>query len=291
MAEPRDKSESFAALFEQSAGATARQRRFRPGERLDVTVVALGRDAVFADLGAKQEGYFDLPELCGRDGKLSVAVGAKIAAVVTSVDDGSGQVRLSPVFVRKSSEDSDLRGGDDENDVVIPVAKSAPLLIEGARVRGKVTGIERYGLFVQIGGTQGRGGRGLVPTQETGTPRGADLKKHFTVGQEIETKILNIAEDGKIRLSIAAIKVDEERGEFESFAQGERTQKTQKGGDAGQAAPVRGFGTLGDLLSKGASSAGQEPRPAAKGAAHTSPRPAAKSAPGEKNAPRKRAKP
>jgi small subunit ribosomal protein S1 len=288
MAEPRDKSESFAALFEQSAGATARQRRFKPGERLDVTVVALGRDAVFADLGAKQEGYFDLPELCGRDGKLSVAVGAKIAAVVTSVDDGSGQVRLSPVFVRKTNEDSDFRGGDNETDVVIPIAKSAPLLIEGARVRGKVTGIERYGLFVQIGGTQGRGGRGLVPTQETGTPRGADLKKHFTVGQDIETKILNIAEDGKIRLSIAAIKADEERGEFESFAQGERTQSTQKGqkgGDAGQAAPVRGFGTLGDLLSKGASNAGQEPRPAAKGAANTSPRPAAK------DAPKKRVKP
>jgi small subunit ribosomal protein S1 len=276
MADPREKNESFAALFEQSAGATARQRRFRPGERLDVTVVALGRDAVFADLGAKQEGYFDLPELCGRDGKLSVAVGATIAAVVTAVDDASGQVRLSPVFVRKTSDEADSRGGHDETDVVIPVAKSAPLLIEGARVRGKVTGIERYGLFVQIVGTQGRGGRGLVPTQETATPRGADLKKHFTVGQDIDTKILNIAEDGKIRLSIAALKADEERGEFESFAQGERPQKP---GEPPQAAPIRGFGTLGDLLSKGAPSVGQDPRPAPKGAPNAGPRPAAKDAP------------
>lgn len=268
MVDPREKSESFAALFEQSAGATARQRRFRAGERLEVTVVALGRDAVFADLGAKQEGYFDRPELCGSDGKLSVAVGAKISAVVMSVDDGSGQVRLSPVFVRKNSEDA---GAGAEADVVIPMTKAAPLLIEGARVRGKVTGIERYGLFVQIAGTQGRGGRGLIPTQETGTPRGADLKKHFTVGQELDAKILNIAEDGKIRLSIAALKADDERGEFESFAEGERKRKTN---DAEQSAAVRGFGTLGDLLPKGGAPA--EPRPASKRTALPDARPTAR---------------
>jgi small subunit ribosomal protein S1 len=237
-----NQKKSFAALFEQSAGATSHRKSFRAGERVEVTVVAVGRDAVFADMGAKQEGYFDLPELCDSEGKLKVAVGAKISAVVTSADDSSGQVRLSPVFVRRASDDDEMRETAD-GDVVIPVAKSTPLMIEGARVKGKVTGIERYGIFVQIGGTQGRGGRGLVPTSETGTPRGADLKKHFTVGQDVEAKILAIAEDGKIRLSMSALKADDERGEFTQFAEGERKRQ---GGEETK----RGFGTLGDILSK-----------------------------------------
>jgi small subunit ribosomal protein S1 len=233
--------ESFASLFERS-GTTPMRRRFRPGERVEVEVVVIGRDAVFADLGAKQEGYFDLNELAGADGKLTVAVGTRISATVASVDEASGQVRLSPVFVRASPTASDYDASG--LDVVIPKSSSTPLLVEGAHVKGKITGIERYGLFVQIQGTQGRGGRGLVPTAETSTPRGADLKKHFTVGHEIEAKILSIAEDGKIRLSLKAMAEDTERKDFESYAKG-----AEQGAKAKAPAP-RNFGTLGDLLKK-----------------------------------------
>jgi small subunit ribosomal protein S1 len=206
-----------------------------------VKVVAIGKDAVFADLGGKQEGFFDLPSLAGPDGKLGVLVGARISAVVEAVDDASGQVRLAPVFVRQASEEAPP-DPTAIGDVVIPKTKSTPLLLEGARVKGKVTGIERYGVFVQIAGTQGRAGRGLVPTAETGTPRGADLKRHFTVGQDIEAKILAIAEDGKIRLSIVAIKADDERVEFEAFAKADRTKAASP--------EPKNLGTLGDLLSK-----------------------------------------
>jgi small subunit ribosomal protein S1 len=251
--------ESFAALFESSGGGRATRKRFRDGERVDVTVVAIGRDAVFADLGAKQEGYFDRASLCDESGKLSVDVGAKIAAVVTSANDASGQIRLSPVYVRRATGEPDApQGGlDDELAVVIPKASSAPLLVEGARVRGKITGIERYGLFVQIHGTQGRGGRGLVPVSETATPRGSDLKRQFEVGQDVEAKILSIAEDGKIRLSFSALKQDEERASFEAYAKGEAAAEGEASAPAGapqkrgSAKPApRGFGTLGDLLGK-----------------------------------------
>lgn len=262
-----DEGESFAALFERSADAHKGRQRFRVGERLDVTVVAIGRDAVFADLGGKQEGYFDRVELSGPDGTLRVEVGANIAAVVAQVDDRVGQVRLSPVFVRRASETADGPAVDPDLGVSIPVARSAPLLIEGARVAGKITGVERYGVFVQIDGTHGRGGRGLVPTSETATPRGADLKKHFTVGQDVAAKILAIAEDGKIRLSIAALKADDERGEYESYLSGGTGDKpagegaTDAAAESGsKAGPTgnkpkkkpepRGFGTLGDLLAQ-----------------------------------------
>ena len=63
--------------------------------------------------------------------------------------------------------------------------------------------VERYGVFMQINGTQGRHGRGLVPVAETGTPRGADLRKAFPVGMEVEAKILAMLEDPEIGPHIA----------------------------------------------------------------------------------------
>lgn len=239
--------ESFASLFEQSEGAgKQRRRQYHTGETVEVTVVAIAREAVFADLGGKQEGMFERVALADGDGKLRVEVGSRVSAVVAGVDSGTGQVRLTPVVVR-ASDGGD--GGDGATSLAVsaPAAGGAPLLVEGARVKGKVTGIERYGVFVQIAGTSGRSGRGLVPTAETATPRSADLKKHFTVGQDVEAKILNVDESGKIRLSISALRVDEERGQFESYAKAERSGG---GNDKGAKPAPRNFGTLGDLLAK-----------------------------------------
>jgi small subunit ribosomal protein S1 len=276
MAPSRGSDESFASLFEQTAGATARQRRYHTGESVEVTIVAVAQGAVFADLGGKQEGYFEKPELSDADGKLRVEVGSRISAVVESVDAATGQVRLRPVVIRAESGD-------------IGVAKAAGTsFVEGSRIKGKVTGVERYGVFVQIAGTQGRNGRGLIPAPETGTPRNADLKKHFSVGQDVDAKILNIDETGKIRLSISALGADDERGAFEAFKSTQGTQAAgasagagAAGAEGGAGAPrgkeksaPRGFGTLADLLPKGAKSVPPPakpkraaPAPRAKGAA------------------------
>jgi small subunit ribosomal protein S1 len=246
----RGSDESFASLFEQSTGAHARQRRYHAGESVEVTIVAIAREAVFADLGGKQEGFFERAELADPEGTLRVEVGSRVTAVVDNVDRTTGQVRLRPVVIR-------AEGGD----VGVAKATSAggaasPVLVEGARIKGKVTGIERYGIFVQIAGTQGRSGRGLVPTPETATPRGADLKKHFAVGQDVEAKILSIDETGKIRLSIAALGADDERGVFEAFKSSQGAAQPAEGQPAAQGArkekpAPRGFGTLADLLPKG----------------------------------------
>jgi small subunit ribosomal protein S1 len=258
-------NESFASLFEQSAGATARHRRYHTGESVEVSIVAVTRDAVFADLGGKQEGVFERAELADPEGNVRVEIGSRVTAVVTGVDSSTGQVRLSPKVIRTATE------GD------VGVARASgptgPVLTAGTRIKGAVTGIERYGVFVQITGTQGRSGRGLIPSAETATPRGADLKKHFTVGQELEAKILNIDETGKIRLSISALSVDEERGAFEAFkssqegtpADGEAqaSDSSKKPSAPRNAKPTpRNFGTLGDLLPKGISPAAKtEPTP------------------------------
>ncbi|NUP04597.1 MAG: S1 RNA-binding domain-containing protein [Polyangiaceae bacterium] len=256
---PKGSDDSFAALFENTQ-TKGRPKRLRRGDRLDVKVVALGRDAIFVDLGGKQEGFFDRVEALGRDGQLMVDVGTTVQAIVVEAD--GERIKLSPVFVRAAETPSVIPEAGEG--VAIPRAKAGPLLVEGAHVRGTVTGVERYGVFVQLQGTQGRHGRGLVPTAETNTPRGADLRKQFPVGSEVEAKILAIAEDGKIRLSFKALTEDAERSEFEAYQQGRTesttelipppTDKPPKPGDK-PAKPKpkpepRSLGTLGDLLKK-----------------------------------------
>lgn len=280
----RATDESFASLFEQASAGRPLQRRYHVGENVEVAIVAVAREAVFADLGGKQEGVFERAALSDAEGKLHIEVGSRVSAVVSSIDFATGQVRLSPVVIRTA----------DAGDIGVAHTTSAgaagPVFVEGSRVKGKVTGIERYGVFVQIAGTSGRTGRGLVPASETGTPRNADLKKHFAVGQEVETKILSIDESGKIRLSIAALGADDERGMFEAFRASQGKDDAGAGADAAQAgAPAAGgarkekakpeprnFGTLGDLLGKGLAPAPAKPSPATKAPATKSAKPSGK---------------
>ena len=259
MSTPSGSTDSFANLFEQSSDARRGQREYRVGEQVEVTIVAVARDAVFAELGGKQEGVFERIGLCDADGKIRVEVGGRVAAIVASIDKETGQVRLNPMVIRGAEADIGVARATAAG----PAGSTGTVLVEGARVKGKVTGIERYGVFVQIEGTFGRSGRGLVPSQETGTSRGADLKKHFTIGQDIDAKILAIDETGKIRLSIAALGADDERGLFEAFKSGQGPDAPAEGAAAAAATPQkkggprkdskpepRNFGTLADLLSK-----------------------------------------
>jgi len=110
---------------------------------------------------------------------------------------------------------------------------------ERVRVNAVVTGVvekhETFGLFVQIDGITGRGGRGLVPNVETGLPRGADLRKAFPEGTKVQAKVLETG-DGKVRLSFRAAKDAEERAQFEEAR-------------AASKAPAS-LGTFADLLKK-----------------------------------------
>jgi small subunit ribosomal protein S1 len=104
----------------------------------------------------------------------------------------------------------------------------------GDVVLASVDKIETFGLFVRFAG-----GRGLVPASETGTPRGADLRKAFPVGSELKCLITDIDERGRIRLSKSQAEAAEERAEAQAWMK----SKSPAGGGRG-----KGFGTLGDLL-------------------------------------------
>lgn len=228
---PSDRpGETFAALFEQSGRAAPDRRAPRVGDTLEVVVVQVGKDAVFVEVDGRRQGYIEALDLRAPDGTTKASVGDRLRARVVKVDDQG--VRLAPTVEAAASAGIGVSlDGSTEPD--------APKFAVGQTVSGAVDRVENYGVFLQIDGTKGRAGRGLVPVSELGTPRGADLRKAFPAGTKLKAKIIGL-EEGKMRLSVRALKDDEERAEFEGF----------KGKEKQSAATPAGFGTLGDLLKK-----------------------------------------
>lgn len=88
-----DSTEDFAALFEASIKA----KRFKEGQSLEGTIVAIGPEVAFVDVGGKGEAQIDVDELKDEDGDIEVAVGDRIQAVVVSV---AGGIQLSRKLAR-----------------------------------------------------------------------------------------------------------------------------------------------------------------------------------------------
>jgi small subunit ribosomal protein S1 len=230
---PSDRpEESFAALFEQANRGTLRKRGARVGETLDAVVVQVGRDAVFVELDGQRQGFIESIDLKGPDGTLKAAVGDKLRARVVHVDAEAG-IRLAPTHQAAVEVGASVSIGAPG-----PEATAVKVAV-GQVVTGTVDRVETYGIFLQIEGTKGRSGRGLAPTVELGLPRGTDLRKAFPLGTKLTAKVLDMTE-GKIRLSLRALKDDEERAQFDGFVEQEKKKTV---------APA-GFGTLGDLLKR-----------------------------------------
>lgn len=68
----------------------------------------------------------------------------------------------------------------------------------GTIVEGKVTGITKFGAFVELEG----GSVGMVHISEISQSYVNDISDHLKEQQIVKVKILNIGEDGKISLSI-----------------------------------------------------------------------------------------
>ncbi len=182
-------------------------------------VTRLADFGAFVRIAAGVEGLLHVSELGARVSHPSeqLEVGQQLLAVVKEVDAKRRRVALALV-------DEGAREGD-------RVQAMRPVL--GAVVMATVEKHERFGVFVQIAGTQGRAGRGLVPTAELGLRPGADVRKELPIGAELRAKVVD-ATEGRIRLSVRAALDDAERAEFDTY----RDKQAPKGS----------MGTLGDLL-------------------------------------------
>ncbi len=68
----------------------------------------------------------------------------------------------------------------------------------GSVVEGKVIGITKFGAFVELA----PGKTGMVHISEVANTYVKDISDHVSEGQTVKVKILRVAEDGKISLSI-----------------------------------------------------------------------------------------
>ena len=72
----------------------------------------------------------------------------------------------------------------------------------GSKLQGKVTGITNFGAFVDLG----EGKTGLVHISEVADNYVKDINEHLTVGEDVQVKVINVEDDGKIGLSIKKAK-------------------------------------------------------------------------------------
>jgi len=89
----------------------------------------------------------------------------------------------------------------------------------GSRVKGKVTSVTDFGVFVELE----EGVEGLIHISQLSTERVEKPQTLFQPGQEVEAEVTQIdTRERKIGLSIKALRKSEEREEVESYMKRER---------------------------------------------------------------------
>jgi len=84
-------TESFAQLFEQSLA----NQRIRPGMILTGLVVDVTPDVVVVNVGLKSEAVIPVEQFKDESGQIEVKAGDEVEVALDSVEDGTGETRLS----------------------------------------------------------------------------------------------------------------------------------------------------------------------------------------------------
>ncbi|MEN9527510.1 MAG: ribosomal protein, partial [Pseudomonadota bacterium] len=84
-------TESFAQLFEQSLAS----QRIRPGQILSGLIVDVGDDMVIVNVGLKSEAVIPVEQFKNERGEIEVKAGDMVEVALDSVEDGTGETRLS----------------------------------------------------------------------------------------------------------------------------------------------------------------------------------------------------
>ena len=176
-----EENTDFAALFAEAP--QQRQGRLKGGQKISARIAHLGGEVAFLDLGGKGEGIIDLRELRNDKGDLLMQVGETIDGYVLSLADGN-------VVITRSVP----KGAGRE---VLQNALDAKIPVEGL-----VTGVNKGGLEVDMGGT-----RAFVPTSQIDV-RFVDDPAQF-VGQRLQFRVTELR-GGNAILSRRAL-IEEER--------------------------------------------------------------------------------
>jgi small subunit ribosomal protein S1 len=214
--------------------------RYQPGQVVQGIVVRLADFGAFVELTPGVEALASAREFppSAAGWKEGIEPGKALDWLVVAVDAFRRRMTLAPASAQGSP--------------------AGPVPLDpGAKLRGKVQKVEKFGVFVWLGPGQ----VGLVPNAWTGTARGTDLARHFPTGKDVEVTLVEVADGGRrIRLTMdeAATAASDDpasrRGHAPSPAQPDtrsfaRSKDRQDRQEEPPAQPTGSFGTnLGDAL-------------------------------------------
>jgi len=174
--------EDFASMFEASIQA----KRIDRGQTIEGTIVAIGAEVAFINVGGKGEALLDIAELKDRDGVLEANVGDRIQAVVVSTEGG---LTLSRRLARGAATDRQLEDA----------------FHAGLPVEGKIERDVKGGYEVRIGRQ-----RAFCPFSQIDIVRTTDPAQH--VGRVHTFRIIEYKEGGRnLIVSRRALLEEEQR--------------------------------------------------------------------------------
>jgi small subunit ribosomal protein S1 len=211
-----DQEEDFAAMFAASIKDGA--KRLAPGQTVEGTIVALGADVAFVNIGGKGEATIALDELRTDTGGLEAGIGDRISATVMST---TGGLTLSRKLQRGAATARQLEDA----------------YRSGLPVEGKVERAGKAGFDIAIARQ-----RAFCPMSQIDTIRHSDPSVH--VGRVYTFRILEYAEGGrKFVVSRRAIQEEEQKARAAEV----RRALTPGMVVTGRVVSVRDFGAFIDL--------------------------------------------
>jgi small subunit ribosomal protein S1 len=209
-----DHDEDFARLFEASLQA----KRFEEGQTIEGTIVAIGPEVAFIDVGGKGEATIEIEELMDAELGLEAAVGDRIEAMVVST---AGGLKLSRKLARGAATKRQLEDA----------------FHAGLPVEGKVDRAVKGGYEVRIAGQ-----RAFCPISQIDTLRNTEPSEHE--GRVYTFRILEFKEGGKsLVVSRRALLEEGQREEAAAL----RRSVVAGAVLTGRVASVREYGAFVDL--------------------------------------------
>jgi small subunit ribosomal protein S1 len=206
--------DDFASLFEASLQA----KRFEQGQTIEGTIVAIGPEVAFIDVGGKGEATIEIEELLDAEGVLEAGVGDRVEAMVVSTAFG---LKLSRKLARGAATMRQL----------------ADAFHAGLPVEGKVERAVKGGYEVRIAGQ-----RAFCPISQIDTVRNTEPSEHQ--GRVYTFRVLEFKEGGKnVVVSRRALLEDEQREEAGAL----RRSIVAGAVLTGRVASVREYGAFVDL--------------------------------------------
>jgi small subunit ribosomal protein S1 len=110
-------TESFAELFEQSLAS----QRIRPGMILMGLVVDVTDDVVIVNVGLKSEAVIGIDQFKNERGEVEVKPGDEVEVALDSVEDGTGETRLSREKAKRARTWTRLEDAFSKAEIVIGI--------------------------------------------------------------------------------------------------------------------------------------------------------------------------